>query len=306
MTGSAGSSARAAEGWHGRPRRWWRVQRRRRDPAALQRPARRPGRVAHSARARRARALASSSICARGGPISARAAFLLWGLWLLVTAAGVQPHVGDHPQLLRRGAGAGDRCARGRWRHDLWAGRARFAWTGAVLGVAILGSAALAWLLLGRTPSFAPGLGIAVVRGRRDPASGARSPPAGGPGWCARASRSCSGWRFARRARCLRRRHCHDGVFRRRCGSRSSRDGSGCRSRWFRRRATDRRWERAPRRPGLVRHRLVRTTPTVWAAAAVQARPSTRRRSTTSSRTRAPPAGSSPSSSANAGRSHRT
>jgi 4-amino-4-deoxy-L-arabinose transferase-like glycosyltransferase len=93
----------------------------------------------------------------------ARAAFLMWGLWLLVHAvvfsfmSGIIHSYYAVVMAPAIGALVGGGVT------TLWTGRAQFAWTGAILGVAILGSAALAWLLLERTPSFAPGLGIAVV-----------------------------------------------------------------------------------------------------------------------------------------------
>ena len=46
----------------------------------------------------------------------------------------------------------------------LWRARARFPWAGAVLGVAVAGSAGVAWMLLGRTPRFVPGLGLVGAR----------------------------------------------------------------------------------------------------------------------------------------------
>jgi len=49
---------------------------------------------------------------------------------------------------------------------ELWAIRGRnprLPWAGIVLAAGLVGSAAVAWLLLDRTPDFAPGLGIGVV-----------------------------------------------------------------------------------------------------------------------------------------------
>ena len=93
----------------------------------------------------------------------ARAAFLMWGLWLAVHAvvfsfmSGVihsyyvvvmAPAVGA---LVGGGVVA------------MWRARDRFPWMGAVLGLSLAGSAGLALLLLDRTPDFVPGLGLVVL-----------------------------------------------------------------------------------------------------------------------------------------------
>ena len=93
----------------------------------------------------------------------ARAAFLMWGLWLAVHAVvfsfmsgvihsyyvvAMAPAVGA---LVGGGVVA------------MWRARARFPWMGAVLGLSLAGSAGVAMLLLDRTPSFAPGLGLVVL-----------------------------------------------------------------------------------------------------------------------------------------------
>jgi hypothetical protein len=46
---------------------------------------------------------------------------------------------------------------------ELWRYRERVRWGGVALAAAVIGSAILAWRLLERTPTFAPGLGVAVV-----------------------------------------------------------------------------------------------------------------------------------------------
>ena len=93
----------------------------------------------------------------------ARAAFLMWGGWLAVQAivfsfmsgvihsyyvVAMAPAVGA---LVGGGVVA------------MWRARERHAWVGAVLGLALVGSAGVALTLLDRTPSFMPGLGLAVL-----------------------------------------------------------------------------------------------------------------------------------------------
>lgn len=93
----------------------------------------------------------------------ARAAFLLWGLWLAVHAivfsfmSGVIHSYYAVAMAPAVGALVGGGVV------AMWRARARFPWMGAVLGVTLVGSAGVALMLLDRTPSFAPGLGLAVV-----------------------------------------------------------------------------------------------------------------------------------------------
>ena len=93
----------------------------------------------------------------------ARAAWLMWGLWLLVHIvvfsfmSGIIHSYYVVVMAPAVGALVGGGVV------ELWRARARFAWAGAALGLSILGSAVVAWMLLERTPSFAPGLGLAVV-----------------------------------------------------------------------------------------------------------------------------------------------
>jgi len=93
----------------------------------------------------------------------ARAGFLLWGLWLAIHVivfsfmSGVIHSYYTVMMAPAIGALTGGGIV------VLWRARERVPWAGAVLGVTILGGAGLAWMLLGRTPSFVPGLGIAVV-----------------------------------------------------------------------------------------------------------------------------------------------
>lgn len=93
----------------------------------------------------------------------ARAAYLMWGGWLAVHAivfsfmsgvihsyyaVAMAPAVGA---LVGGGAVA------------MWRARERRPWAGAVLGISLVGSAGVALMLLDRTPSFVPGLGLAVL-----------------------------------------------------------------------------------------------------------------------------------------------
>ena len=93
----------------------------------------------------------------------ARAAFLMWGGWLAVHAivfslmsgvihsyyvVAMAPAVGA---LVGGGVVA------------MWRARERHPWVGVVLGLALVASAGVALMLLDRTPSFVPGLGLAVL-----------------------------------------------------------------------------------------------------------------------------------------------
>ena len=92
-----------------------------------------------------------------------RAGYLLWGGWLAVHVlvfsfmSGIIHSYYAVVMAPAIGALVGAGVV------ELWRLRARSAWAGVVLGAAILGSAVWAWVLLERTPDFAPGLGIAIV-----------------------------------------------------------------------------------------------------------------------------------------------
>jgi 4-amino-4-deoxy-L-arabinose transferase-like glycosyltransferase len=92
-----------------------------------------------------------------------RAGFLLWGLWLAVHAVVFSFMSGTihsyYTVVMAPAIGAlvgGGVVA-------MWRARERHPWVGVALGLAFAGSAGVAMLLLDRTPSFAPGLGIAVL-----------------------------------------------------------------------------------------------------------------------------------------------
>ncbi len=92
----------------------------------------------------------------------ARAAYLMWGLWLATHALVFSFMSGTiHPYYVvvmapALGALVGGGLV------TLWRARDRHAWAGAVLGGTVLTSAALAWTLLDRTPTFVPGLGLGI------------------------------------------------------------------------------------------------------------------------------------------------
>ncbi len=92
-----------------------------------------------------------------------RAAYLMWGLWLLVHIAVFSFMSGVIHSYYVVAMAPAVAALVGGGVVELWRARERFAWAGPVLGLSILGSAAIAWMLLGRTPSFAPGLGAAVL-----------------------------------------------------------------------------------------------------------------------------------------------
>ena len=92
-----------------------------------------------------------------------RAAYLMWGLWLLVHIVVFSFMSGVIHSYYVVAMAPAVAALVGGGVVELWRARERFAWAGLVLGLSILGSAAIAWMLLGRTPSFAPGLGVAVL-----------------------------------------------------------------------------------------------------------------------------------------------
>jgi 4-amino-4-deoxy-L-arabinose transferase-like glycosyltransferase len=92
----------------------------------------------------------------------ARAAYLMWGLWLLTHALLFSFMSGTihsyYVVVMAPAIGA----LVGGGLVELWRARDRHPWVGAVLGAAVLVSAAAAWTLLDRTPAFYPGLGVAI------------------------------------------------------------------------------------------------------------------------------------------------
>jgi 4-amino-4-deoxy-L-arabinose transferase-like glycosyltransferase len=93
----------------------------------------------------------------------ARAAYLMWGLWLAVHAVVFSFMSGViHPYYVVVMAPAVGALVGGGVT-AMWRARDRFPAMGAVLGLSLAGSAGLAMLLLDRTPSFVPGLGVVVL-----------------------------------------------------------------------------------------------------------------------------------------------
>ncbi len=92
-----------------------------------------------------------------------RAAYLMWGLWLAVHVvvfsfmSGIIHSYYAVVMAPAIGALVGGGVV------ELWQYRERVRWGGVALAAAVTGSAILAWRLLERTPTFAPGLGIGIV-----------------------------------------------------------------------------------------------------------------------------------------------
>jgi len=93
----------------------------------------------------------------------ARAAFLMWGLWLAVHAVVFSFMSGTIHSYYMVAMAPAVGALVGGGVVAIWRARARFPWAGMVLGLAMVGSAGVALLLLDRTPAFVPGLGLAVV-----------------------------------------------------------------------------------------------------------------------------------------------
>jgi 4-amino-4-deoxy-L-arabinose transferase-like glycosyltransferase len=93
----------------------------------------------------------------------ARAAYVMWGLWLAIHAivfsfmSGIIHSYYVVAMAPAIGALVGGGLV------ELWRFRDRVRWGGVALAAAVTGSAILAWQLLQRTPTFAPGLGVALL-----------------------------------------------------------------------------------------------------------------------------------------------
>ena len=178
----------------------------------------------------------------------ARAAFLMWGGWLAVHAivfsfmsgvihsyyvVAMAPAVGA---LVGGGVVA------------MWRARERHPWVGAVLGLALVASAAVALVLLDRTPSFVPGLGLAVLAVTAVTRAADRPPAVVTRGRVPGRGRRARARDAPRRAGGLRGRHDADRLL----GRRPLRGPAGHRHR---------------RRPRRVRGRASRRTPAArWAS----------------------------------------
>jgi 4-amino-4-deoxy-L-arabinose transferase-like glycosyltransferase len=94
---------------------------------------------------------------------SRRAATLMWGGWLLVTAAVFSFMSGIIHTYYSVALGPAIGALVGIGVVELWQWRRRSIAGGLLLGAAIAGSGLLAWWLLSRTPNFAPGLGLVIL-----------------------------------------------------------------------------------------------------------------------------------------------
>ena len=92
-----------------------------------------------------------------------RAAYLMWGLWLAVHVVVFSFMSGIIHSYYAVAMAPAIGALVGGGVVELWRFRERVRWGGIALAAAVTGSAILAWRLLERTPTFAPGLGIAVV-----------------------------------------------------------------------------------------------------------------------------------------------
>jgi 4-amino-4-deoxy-L-arabinose transferase-like glycosyltransferase len=92
-----------------------------------------------------------------------RAAFLLWGGWLLVHVAVFSFMGGIAHSYYAVTIAPAAAALTGGGLAELWRLRARVPWAGLVLAGILVGTAWLGWQLLGRTPTFWPGVGLAAV-----------------------------------------------------------------------------------------------------------------------------------------------
>ncbi len=93
----------------------------------------------------------------------ARAGYLMWGLWLAVNGIVFSFMSGIIHSYYAVVLAPAIAALAGAGVVELWHLRERFRFGGAVLAGAILVSAAWGWQLLGRSPDFAPGLGLVVL-----------------------------------------------------------------------------------------------------------------------------------------------
>jgi 4-amino-4-deoxy-L-arabinose transferase-like glycosyltransferase len=92
-----------------------------------------------------------------------RAAFLTWGLWLAIHVVVFSFMSGIIHTYYAVALAPAIGALVGGGLVELWGYRERIWWGGLALALAVVGTAVLAWRLLERTPTFAPGLGIAIV-----------------------------------------------------------------------------------------------------------------------------------------------
>jgi hypothetical protein len=107
-----------------------------------------------------------AGLVARGRAVRtdlARAGFLMWGLWLAVHVVVFSFMSGVIHSYYVVAMAPAVGALTGGGVVAMWQARERFPWAGIVLGLAMVGSAGVALMLLDRTPSFVPGLGLAVL-----------------------------------------------------------------------------------------------------------------------------------------------
>jgi 4-amino-4-deoxy-L-arabinose transferase-like glycosyltransferase len=95
-----------------------------------------------------------------------RAAYLLWGTWLAIHVVVFSFMSGVIHSYYAVAMAPAIGALVGGGVTELWAMRARrpdLPWAGLVLGGGLAATAATTWLILDRTPAFAPGLAVAVV-----------------------------------------------------------------------------------------------------------------------------------------------
>jgi 4-amino-4-deoxy-L-arabinose transferase-like glycosyltransferase len=92
-----------------------------------------------------------------------RAAYLMWGLWLVIHAVVFSFMSGIIHSYYAVAMAPAIGALVGGGLVELWRVRERVRWGGIALAVAVAGSAILAWRLLERTPAFTPGIGLAIV-----------------------------------------------------------------------------------------------------------------------------------------------
>jgi 4-amino-4-deoxy-L-arabinose transferase-like glycosyltransferase len=104
----------------------------------------------------------------RGAPRTdlRRAAYLMWGTWLVVHAVVFSFMSGIIHSYYAVAMAPAIGALVGGGVTELWSMRSRrpdLPWAGLLLGGGLLATAATAWLILGRTPEFAPGLAVGVL-----------------------------------------------------------------------------------------------------------------------------------------------
>ncbi len=92
-----------------------------------------------------------------------RAGLLLWGAWLIVHVAVLSLMTGIVHAYYAVAIAPAAAALTGTGVAELWAVRRRLPWAGAAIGGILVASAWWGWQVLERTPSFAPGIGLAAA-----------------------------------------------------------------------------------------------------------------------------------------------